>query len=166
MAFKNPTKAIRKVLFELLCQPNAIDAYFNAAQIVELCNAAAGYEGYEGINESVVVWALTYGDTKYNLAFDFVGADGNMGGHFYAAVSHRIGNNGQITAAGRFTSAGAETAAWQRLISGELARINIRNWDLSAISADSKLKFKEYVAANKDKIKKKNAEIKEKESNK
>ncbi len=80
MVFKKPTIAIRKVLFELLCQSNAADAYFNASQIADLCNAAASFDEGEGINEHVVVWALTNGASKYNGQFDTVSGSESVGG--------------------------------------------------------------------------------------
>jgi hypothetical protein len=166
MGFKKPTIAIRKVLFELLCQSNVADAYFNASQIAELCNAAASFDEGEGINEHFVVWALTNEASKYNEQFDTVSGSENVGGFFYAAVSHRCERGGRITAVGRFTTADMEAKAWRRLIAGDLSLINVQNWDFNAVSAAAKSDFVKYMEANKDKIAKKNAESKEKESKK
>jgi hypothetical protein len=152
MVFKNPTKGVRAVLFDLLAQPNAVNNYYNAEQIAELCNSAIGYDNDEGIDSFCVAQALSFGEKYYNIPFaDAAGVD--IEGMFYGAVSHRFKTD-KITAAGRFTSEDMEAKARDRLAAGDLTRINIRNWDLGAVSDVAKGLFTHYVDQNAEAIKK------------
>lgn len=148
--FKNPTKHVRHLFYELLSQTNAIDTYYTAEQVADLCNHAGGFTNEEGkgINKAIVAQAWSIGNTSYDFVFrDVSGLE--VEGTLYALVSHRFVSGGDcITALGRFASKEAEEKARLRLREGELTRLNFRLRDFESVPVKTKESFAKYVNGN------------------
>ena len=148
--FQKPYKGIRQVLFESLKQPDAVDNYYCAEQVTEICNLAVGLPG--GIDKDIIGRAFSCGESQYSLQFSDIFDDVDCGDTLHVFISRHFGgaDDVRITAIGRFTSEAKRLEAQHRLIVNE-NRCSFRQWSFDTVGSSAKEAFHAYVETRKQK---------------